>query len=389
MLRETTRRCETTARAVGKAVFWAGLSLVLSVGPSRAGDKIINVQGKLTDAQNNPLVGAHNMTFRLYANAGDATPAWSETKSVTLTNGLFNVGLGEGVTLDNQAFDRAYYLGIQVGSDPELSPRQPLGSSGHALGSRGDFNVSKTLSALDIKVNGTGGAPSIVTKNNNVGIGVADPLSRLDIGGPVRFRSNVAMHGLQTGNNLVNMGDAANIGMGWGSNDFGISALQNIVIGAASRISLRNMTGYGAGMDALIVVPGGNIGIGQSNPTVRLDVAGTVRAQTVSQYSSRALKTNIQYVNEAEQLQAIEKIKSLKPAMFHYTKDIDPGTKKPLRALRRGFIAEEVPPELLDETGTGISLNEQIFLLLEANRQLIKIVEALKDKVTALEAKTK
>lgn len=65
--------------------------------------------------------------------AQDGTALWSETHpAVTLTNGQFSVELGS-ITPINLDFSAKYYLGIQVGSDSEMTPRRPLSSVGYAF----------------------------------------------------------------------------------------------------------------------------------------------------------------------------------------------------------------------------------------------------------------
>src|SRR5688572_26318956 len=140
-------------RIVNRAIKTAGLAafflcLFISVS-ALAGDKLINVQGKLTDSANNPIDGSRTVTFRFYQNLGDpvASRVWEDTRGVLFSGGLFNISLGTTTSLDNILFSRPYYLGIQVAGDAsEMSPRQPLGASAYALGSIGDFNVGKGVS---------------------------------------------------------------------------------------------------------------------------------------------------------------------------------------------------------------------------------------------------
>jgi hypothetical protein len=120
----------------------------LGPGPAWANSKFLNVQGKLTDTSGNPLTGSQTVTFRLYTSS--AVPVgsaiWSESQTVALSSGLFNVAIGSVTSLDSIAFSQLYYLGIQVAGDAsELSPRQPLGASAYAQGSMGTFNVGNNL----------------------------------------------------------------------------------------------------------------------------------------------------------------------------------------------------------------------------------------------------
>ena len=61
------------------------------------------------------------------------TAFWSETQSVSVTDGLFNVLLGSTLALDPDDFTGATWLGIKVGGDNEMTPRQRVVSVGYAL----------------------------------------------------------------------------------------------------------------------------------------------------------------------------------------------------------------------------------------------------------------
>lgn len=135
---------------ISKRILLLGL-LGLSILCSKsvwASSKFINVQGKLTDTSGNPLTGSQTITFRLYtsSSAAVASAIWTESQTITLSTGLFNVALGTVTALDPLTFNQLYYLGIQVAGDAnELSPRQQLGASAYAQGSLGNFNVGNNL----------------------------------------------------------------------------------------------------------------------------------------------------------------------------------------------------------------------------------------------------
>ena len=72
------------------------------------------------------------MVFTLYK--ADNSQVWTETQSgVPVTKGVYNVLLGSVVSLATIPFDVQYFLGIKVGSDAEMSPRQALASVPYAL----------------------------------------------------------------------------------------------------------------------------------------------------------------------------------------------------------------------------------------------------------------
>jgi len=95
----------------------------------------INYQGYLTDSNGNPLSGNYNIKFSIYNSATGGTAIWSEThNSVTVTNGVFGVILGEINPVPLELFDGTdKFLGITVGTDPEMTPRQKFTSVGYAF----------------------------------------------------------------------------------------------------------------------------------------------------------------------------------------------------------------------------------------------------------------
>lgn len=92
-------------------------------------------QGVLTDTTGNPKPdGSYSFTFRIYQTSSGGSTLWSETKSLSTKRGLFNTLLGDATAIPTSLlFDRQYWLGLQVGADPELSPRIPLSSVGYSL----------------------------------------------------------------------------------------------------------------------------------------------------------------------------------------------------------------------------------------------------------------
>lgn len=115
-----------------KYVFLSVFSLSALVAASTSFSQIpdrINYQGRLTDAGGSPINTTVAITFALYTVQSGGTNIWSEThSSVEVVNGIFEVELGSqggpGVPADQ--FDVPLYLGVTVGNDSEMTPRQPL-----------------------------------------------------------------------------------------------------------------------------------------------------------------------------------------------------------------------------------------------------------------------
>jgi len=101
------------------------LGAVCAAPAPAAPPETITFQGRLTDADVQPVTGSVNLTFKLY-NGGGAV--WTETRSVTVTGGGYSVLLGDVASLGSLGLNESYTLGVAVGSDPEMLPRYALGA---------------------------------------------------------------------------------------------------------------------------------------------------------------------------------------------------------------------------------------------------------------------
>jgi hypothetical protein len=152
------------------------LALILAVTGSASPEipKKINYQGKLTDSgTGRPLVGTHNMTFRIHDDPATGSVLWSESQVVSVdSSGVFSAILGSITPID-LSFDDPVWLEVEVGGEI-LTPRREVVSvpfafraekadqSGDAdsLGGRasGDFVLKGETSIItsEMIVDGTG-----------------------------------------------------------------------------------------------------------------------------------------------------------------------------------------------------------------------------------------
>jgi hypothetical protein len=96
--------------------------------------QLINYQGELSNTSGTPVNGDVSITFTIYnaATAGDVL--WSETQTVSVSDGVFNVLLGSQTPFPADMFaGDERYLGVQVGVDLEMAPRQQLASVPFAM----------------------------------------------------------------------------------------------------------------------------------------------------------------------------------------------------------------------------------------------------------------
>ncbi len=149
-----------------------GIHFGVSPGGVQAAEAVtgaIPIQGQLTDEEGNPLNGTYEITMRLYdSTAGDAAPLCQEVESVTVENGLFNVALN-GCT-GSQVDGRQLYLGIQVGDDDEMTPRQPIYPVPYAWSLRPGALISDTRDViLTVRSTGSGDSDALLTYASDEG----------------------------------------------------------------------------------------------------------------------------------------------------------------------------------------------------------------------------
>lgn len=101
--------------------------------------RTIDHQGYLTTDAGAPVTGTRSMVFTIYDAAVAGAALWTETQSVTVTDGLFNVFLGDVAELPDSIFTgQALHLGVRIGTDSEMTPRIRLTTVPYAFASGHD-----------------------------------------------------------------------------------------------------------------------------------------------------------------------------------------------------------------------------------------------------------
>jgi cytoskeletal protein CcmA (bactofilin family) len=161
--------------------------LFIAFGPPVAQAEVpryINYQGKLTDSDDNPITDEVDITVRIYNAVSGGTALWTETQTVTVTKGIFNMLLGSTTALTSLDFNSAYWYSVEVESDGEMTPRQRLTAVGYAINAdkldgynATDFLAAAPSGALsltgganeNIEINPTGTGDVVVTIDSTSG----------------------------------------------------------------------------------------------------------------------------------------------------------------------------------------------------------------------------
>ena len=103
------------------------LGLLITAGASAQVPEQINYQGYLADSAGNALTDPVQVRFSLYGVETGGVPLWTDTLAIVPSQGLFTAPLGNPMNpFPVGLFDTPLYLGIQVETDAEMTPRVAL-----------------------------------------------------------------------------------------------------------------------------------------------------------------------------------------------------------------------------------------------------------------------
>jgi hypothetical protein len=156
--------------------------------------RMLSYQGKLLDTAGRPVPDAdYTVSFRLYAVPSGGAAFWNETQTVRTRSGLFSALLGTVSPVGGLPEGGALYLGMQVESDPEMTPRvriasaayaylaQKADTANYALNGAGDNawlrgvpdSVLYTVRQLGVALGGAGNMLYGAQRNSHINLGAA------------------------------------------------------------------------------------------------------------------------------------------------------------------------------------------------------------------------
>jgi microcystin-dependent protein/subtilisin-like proprotein convertase family protein len=268
---------------VGTVVLLVGLA---ALEARAAVPEVVSFQGRLRDSGGEAVAdGDYGVTFRIYDAQAAPTSIWDDTVTVTTTDGFFSVLLGADTKALGLAFDVPYWLGVEVDSDGEMTPRFRLAAAPYAITAKhaetagdaaslggaqvgtadGDIvavQPSGTLPALDGSFL-TGVDADTVDGIHASATAEADKLLALDTA--AKLPADI------TGDaDTVDGAHAADLAQAGHAHDADyVNATGDTMVGAL----VVPADGLAAGTSQLVLA-GGNVGIGTASPAELLHVAG-------------------------------------------------------------------------------------------------------------------
>lgn len=258
-------------------------------------------QGRLTDA-GSPANCVYDFDFRLYdaLNGGSQLGGTVAVGDVAVANGLFTVQLDFGAVAFQGAarwLEIAVRPGASTGAHTALTPRQPLTPAPYVLHAAGAwsmngtsasnpaFNFIGTIDEQPLIIKTNNGEQVRVLANGNVGVGTASPDSKVQISYNSGSQGlHLVNHWGSGGETDVKLSTAEPNGVldkswfiGTGGSARGDVAAGSFGIAENAHDSYR-----------LFIKPGGNVGIGTTDPiatlTVRVPVAPDLWAMRVEEW---------------------------------------------------------------------------------------------------------
>lgn len=230
--------------------------------------QVLNFQGRISES--GALVnGSRTMTFKIFDAASAGNLLFSESRSVIVSTGAFNVLVGDVTTggIPLSVFDGGdRYIEVQVGA--QTLPRQRVVSVGYAFRSQSAAFASESSTAAFAQraavadsVSGAGVTATTIT---------ATTIQVTTITVTNIFATSGTVSGfLKVGKNTIILGETPLTG-----------GLPNTIAFTGGNATIKtqapsegSLTLEAGGVQNIVLNPGGNVGIGTASPGAKLDVA--------------------------------------------------------------------------------------------------------------------
>ena len=279
------------------------------------------------DTGGGSFTGSVDVTFSLYDTSAAAKSFWSDTQAVAVSGGRFHVQLGPLSAADLDVV--ALHLGVKVSTDAEMN-KVAIASVPYALLADQTASVASEMASTVPRWDGQKLVDSTLTVDSDGSLVAAGALGKGDVGslgGGVRMAWYPSMGAFRAGGLKIDKSeedtwwDDANVGqysvamgvntkasalgsiaLGYAAvasgivstalgqettaSGFGSTAMgSNIEVGSSGQhsfgIGLNDNISWKITLPNVMAVMGGNVGIGTVSPGVKLEVHGTIKADSI------------------------------------------------------------------------------------------------------------
>ncbi len=151
LMNYSNRQRSVSVLSILFSLLWCS-NLIAQTGPT------ISYQGQILDS-GSPASGSYSIEVLIYNVATGGSPYYTETQTVTVTNGIFNMAIGTVKPLQPSLdFTKQYYLAIAINGGAELSPRSLVSFSPYAFRAlNADTSTYATTAGRATLANGVSG----------------------------------------------------------------------------------------------------------------------------------------------------------------------------------------------------------------------------------------
>ncbi|MBA4850512.1 tail fiber domain-containing protein [Emticicia sp. BO119] len=233
---------------------FVGLAFFFGV-PTTEAASTINYQGILkTSSQTAVPDTSYTFIFKLYTQSSGGSAVWTETQSLTTSNGVFSAELGRASSFPSNLFSSnpTMYLGITVNSDSEMIPRQRVGSLPYAF------------TADEISLSGLRAAAQTNTINN------------LNFAQNWNWNTLTTEDALTISSSTQTTGTLLSILTNSNNLDSSKGLLSVINSGTSTNGIVARIQSNGSDTQSgITILANGNVGLGKSNPAYLFDISKT------------------------------------------------------------------------------------------------------------------
>lgn len=392
------------------ALLAAGL---LATNAQAAVPTTLTQQGRLLDASGTPENGTVTVIHAIYAAETGGTALWTETRQVTPVDGYFSVRLGEVTPFPAGLFDGSTrYLGMKVGPDPEMTPREVIVSAPYALvASDATGDIHPTSATVGGKLDVTGASTFAASASFAAGVQVTGTLAvsgaagqRQTLIGDGGCGANYAAVSVQgsfaTCSDYSLLGDGTNLFVNRpsGSMFFRKGNGDQVTLDANGNVGIGTgpisywgpslvvagplRAGVGNAGDCDIIVGDDICFYDEQNGTLSVrNVTGAayapVKASSFQQVSLSRTKKDIAALGSSDLDALLSTVESLPLYTFRYRDD-------PNQQVHTGVIAEQSPGSILSSSREAVDLYDYVGVSVGATKALAQRAAATDAKVSAL-----